>query len=137
MSSIQISLKEVGQEPRIAHIRVDGVIDTMTASELEEVLDSLLQRSRFRLVIDLAGVDYISSAGWGIFIAHIRDVRAHDGDIKLVNLLPDVLEVFRLLEFDNVLTVHASIDDAMREFGHTPESSKKKEMTKNSSSSKH
>ncbi len=102
----------------------------MTASELEEVLDSLLQRARFRLVIDLAGVDYISSAGWGIFIAHIRDVRAHDGDIKLVNLLPDVLEVFRLLEFDNVLTVHTSVDDALREFGHSPEGSKKKEMTK-------
>lgn len=116
MDNIKISLKEA-QGKEISEVRVDGVIDTITSSELEEVIDSLIKRNRFKIVIDLAGVDYISSAGWGIFISHIKDVRSNDGDIKLAGMLPEVFEIYELLEFDNVLTAYKSVDDAHSEFG--------------------
>jgi anti-sigma B factor antagonist len=111
MENISISLSE-SENDDISEVRVDGVIDTTTAGELEEVIDSLLKRGRCRIVVDLAGVDYISSAGWGIFISHIRDVRARDGDIKLANMVPNVYEIYELLEFDKVLKVFPSIDEA-------------------------
>ena len=116
MENIQISLSETDSDRQVSHVRVDGVIDTLTASELEEVIDSLLKRHRYRIVIDLAGVDYISSAGWGIFISHIRDVRANDGDIKLSGMVSDVYEIFQLLEFDNILQAFPSVDEATRSF---------------------
>ena len=116
MENISISLSETGQRRDISEIRIDGVIDTITAGELEEVIDSLLKRSRYRIVIDLAGVDYISSAGWGIFISHIKDVRDHGGDIKLANMIPNVYEIYELLEFDNVLQAHNSVDVAREKF---------------------
>ncbi len=122
MENISISLTESGQG-RISEIRVDGVIDTNTAGELEEVFDSLLKRERYRVIIDLAGVDYISSAGWGIFISNIRDIRSHDGDIKLANMIPNVYEIYDLLEFDNVLMAFDSLDDARSDFGESPEGS--------------
>ena len=118
MEKINISLKE-SQQKEVSEIRVDGVIDTLTSSELEEVIDSLIKRSRYKLVIDLAGVEYISSAGWGIFISHIKDVRDNDGDIKLANMVPDVYEIYELLEFDNVLKSYQSVDDAASEFNPT------------------
>ena len=116
MDNISISLSESGQEG-ISEIRVDGVIDTITASELEKVIDSLLNRSRYKIILDLAGVDYISSPGWGIFISHIKDVRANEGDIKLVNMDPNVKEIFELLELDNVLKDYRSLDEARCDFG--------------------
>ena len=116
MDNISISLSEAGQDKSISEVRIDGVIDTLTASELEEVIDSLIKRQRYKIVIDLAGVDYISSAGWGIFISHIRDVRANDGDIKLAGMIPNVYEIYELLEFDNVLTSYRSVDDARGTF---------------------
>ena len=129
MENISISLSESSNDREVSEVRVDGVIDTLTASELEEVMSSLLKRNRYRVVIDLAGVDYISSAGWGIFISHIRDVRANGGDIKLANMIPDVYEIFELLEFDNVLQAHGSVDQAISSFGSTggsPDQKKKK-----------
>jgi anti-anti-sigma factor len=117
MENINISLSESGQDRSVSEIRVDGVIDTLTASELEEVIDTLIKRGRFRIVFDLAGVDYISSAGWGIFISHIKDVRAHGGDIKLANMVPNVYEIYQLLEFDNVLQAFTSTDLAREKFG--------------------
>jgi len=128
MDKIKISLSENGHDRDISEVRVDGVIDTLTASQLEEVIDSLFKRNRHKVVIDLAGVDYISSAGWGIFISHIRDVRSHGGDIKLANMTPDVYEIFELLEFDNVLQSFSSIDKAINGFGppHTSAAKKKR-----------
>jgi anti-sigma B factor antagonist len=116
MDNISISLSEGGHNREVSEVRVDGVIDTLTATELEHVIDSLLRRGRFKIVMDLAGVDYISSAGWGIFISHIKDVRANEGDIKLANMVPDVNEIFELLEFDKVLHVYSSVHEAIEMF---------------------
>ena len=131
MENISISLSEGGRDREVSEVRVDGVIDTLTASELEQVFDSLLGRNRYRIVVDLAGVDYISSAGWGIFISHIKDVRDNDGDVKLAGMVPDVREIFELLEFDKVLQAFASVDEAASKFSNTGPGgpSKKKEAT--------
>jgi anti-sigma B factor antagonist len=115
MENISISLSE-SEPDAISEVRVDGVIDTTTAGELEQVIDSLVKRGRWRIVVDLAGVDYISSAGWGVFISHIKNVRTNDGDIKLANMVPNVYEIYELLEFDKVLKVFGSIDEARDDF---------------------
>ena len=116
MQDIKISLETANGEG-LSILRVDGVVDTMTASELEKVMNSLLSQKRFRIVVDLAGVDYISSAGWGIFVSNIREVRANRGDIKLARMMPSVYEVFELLEFDSILRAFDSIDRAREDFG--------------------
>lgn len=115
MDNISISLKENNTKD-ISEIRIDGVIDTLTATQLEEVIESLLKRDRFKMIVDLAGVDYISSAGWGIFISHIKDIHENGGDLKLANMIANVSEIYELLEFDNVLQAYASLDDARNDF---------------------
>ena len=117
MNNISISLSESGPSRDISEIRIDGVIDTITAGEFEEVLDSLLKRGRHRIVVDLAGVEYISSAGWGIFISHIKEVRSHEGDIKLAGMVSNVYEIYELLEFDNVLQALPTVEEARNSFG--------------------
>ncbi len=129
MENISISLSESDQD-KVSEVRVDGVIDTTTAGELEEVMDSLLKRDRYRVVLDLAGVDYISSAGWGIFISHIKEVRANDGDIKLANMITNVYEIYELLEFDKVLKVYSSVDAAREDFPVTSGLQSKKKASR-------
>lgn len=127
MENISISLSE-SERDQVSEVRVDGVIDTTTASELEEVMESLLKRQRYMIIFDLAGVDYISSAGWGIFISRIKDVRNNRGDIKLANMIPNVYEIYELLEFDKVLKSYLSVDKAHNDFEDIKEAglSKKK-----------
>lgn len=130
MENIRISVSESGQEEDISIVRVDGVIDTLTAMKLEEVLDRLLKRDRFKIILDLAGVDYISSAGWGIFISRIKEIRESKGDIKLANMVPNVLEIYELLEFDNILGAFENLNSAKASFGAPPETApaKKKDQ---------
>ncbi len=116
MEGIQVSTEIAGSRNHISIIKVGGYIDTTTASELERALDSLLKQGRFNIIVDLGNVDYISSAGWGIFISEIKSIRENGGDLKLVRMVPDVYEIFELLEFHHILDVYDSVDEAINKF---------------------
>jgi anti-sigma B factor antagonist len=116
MEGIQVSVEKVGSQGEVSVIRVGGYIDTTTSAELERALDSLLKTGVVHVIIDLGNVDYISSAGWGIFISEIKGIRERGGDLKLVRMIPDVYEVFELLEFHYILKAYDSIEEAIRDF---------------------
>ncbi len=116
MEGIQVSTEIAGSRNHISIIKVGGYIDTTTSSELERALDSLLKQGRFFIIVDLGNVDYISSAGWGIFISEIKSIRENGGDLKLVRMVPDVYEIFELLEFHHILDVYDAVDEAVNKF---------------------
>jgi anti-sigma B factor antagonist len=117
VDGIVVSVMAGSRKNGVSVLKVSGYLDTTTASELEKALYGLLKKSEFRLVIDLAGVNYISSAGWGIFIGEIKDIRHKGGDLKLAGMVGDVYEVFKLLEFHTILEAYDSAEDAVSAFG--------------------
>ncbi len=117
MEGIQVSIVEkAGPRHNIAIIKVGGYIDTTTSAELEHSLAALLKAGHHNVIIDLGNVDYISSAGWGIFISEIKGIREKGGDLKLVKMIPDVYEVFELLEFHYILKAFETIEEAISDF---------------------
>jgi anti-sigma B factor antagonist len=116
MEGIQVSVEKTGTKNDIAVIKVGGYIDTTTSAELEHSLDQLLKANCYNIVIDLGNVDYISSAGWGIFISEIKGIREKGGDLKLVKMIPDVYEVFELLEFHYILKAFDTLEEAIADF---------------------
>lgn len=119
MEEIKLSLSQSGPSGELSIIRVDGVVDTITASELENVIESLIAQKKYNIIVDLGGVEYISSAGWGIFISRIQEVRDQEGDIKLVNMIPNVYEIYELLEFQNIIPAFDSLESGKRAFDIT------------------
>jgi len=100
----------------VSVLKVSGYLDTTTAGELETALYGLLDRNIYRVVVDLSGVNYISSAGWGIFIGEIKRIRNQGGDLKLAGMVGDVHEVFQLLEFHSILESYPTTQDAVSAF---------------------
>jgi len=117
MKGIDVYVEEASQNRGVSILRVSGYVDTTTSPDLERRLQALLREKRYHLVVDLARVEYISSAGWGIFISEIREIREHGGDLKLAGMAPDVREVFDLLEFENILQSYTDADLAVASFG--------------------
>ncbi len=113
MEGIQL---KVENNNNISIIKVGGYIDTTTSSELEHHLTKLLERGSYNIVIDLGNVDYVSSAGWGIFISEIKGIREKGGDLKLIGMIPEVYEVFELLEFHYILKAFNTLQDAVKDF---------------------
>ena len=117
MKGIDVYVEEAPQNRGVSILRVSGYVDTTTSPDLERRLQALLREKRYHVVVDLARVEYISSAGWGIFISEIREIREHGGDLKLAGMAPDVREVFDLLEFENILQSYSDAELAVASFG--------------------
>lgn len=121
VDGIVVSVMAGSRKNGVSVLKVSGYLDTTTSGELEKALYGLLGRHEYRLVIDLSGVNYISSAGWGIFIGEIKDIRHKGGDLKLAGMVGDVYEVFKLLEFNTILEAYDSTEDAAAAFGDVPD----------------
>ncbi|MDD4856680.1 MAG: STAS domain-containing protein [Candidatus Krumholzibacteria bacterium] len=116
MEGINVSFSRPETNPDVSVLSVQGYVDTTTSAELEESLKRLLKKGRYNIVVDLAGVNYISSAGWGIFISEIKSIRENGGDLKLASMIGDVYEVFELLEFQTILQSFDSLEEAIKSF---------------------
>ena len=116
MEKLIISEERINQEDPLALLTLRGTIETTNASGLEETLERIINDRCYRIVVDLGAVTYISSAGWGIFISEIKRIRRNGGDIKLAAMIPEVREVFELLEFNSILSPFDQKGDAIKEF---------------------
>ncbi|KAA3659595.1 MAG: anti-sigma factor antagonist [Calditrichaeota bacterium] len=124
MEGIQVSVERTGANRNIAVIKVGGYIDTTTSAELEHSLNTLIKANTYKIIIDLGNVDYISSAGWGIFISEIKGIREKGGDLKLIRMIPDVFEVFELLEFHYIIKSFDTLEEAINDFEDGGESAR-------------
>lgn len=115
-SGLRLSLSASGPKADINIVRVDGIVDTVTSPELDSVLATLVRQGRTRIIVDLAGTSYISSAGWGTFISRLREIREGGGDLRLARMTTDVREIYDLLEFEGVLPHHDRLDSAQSAF---------------------
>ena len=84
-------------------VAVSGRLDTTTApmleSELRNDLDSVTE-----LVFDFAGLEYISSAGLRVLLAAQKTMNMK-GSMKVQHVRPDVMEVFDMTGFNDILTI--------------------------------
>jgi anti-sigma B factor antagonist len=81
----------------------EGRIDTLSAPELEKKLCEILDGVS-ELVLDMAKVDYVSSAGLRV-ILKTQKLMLSRGKMKLVNVNESVMEVFEITGFSDILTI--------------------------------
>ncbi len=103
-------------ETRVAVVSLMGQLDSITSNQVERQLDLLIRDKYFKIVVNLSRVTYLSSSGWGLFIAILKEIKTNKGDLKLVGLTEDVLQVYQLLEIDFYLSVHKTNENAIKSF---------------------
>jgi len=113
MSDFKIAQRE---QEGVNVLELKGYLDAHTAPKLEDVLQNLLKNSRFNIVVNCRDLSYISSAGLGVFMAFIEDVRKNKGDIKLSNMSPKVYNVFDLLGFPILYEIYREEQEAVVKF---------------------
>lgn len=115
MSNFSVSFRDAGP----AHVlTLKGELDAHTASEFEAAIQDCLDSGTTRLVIDGAGLDYVSSAGLGVFMAYVEPIRKQDGDIKIAALQDSVFEIFDLLGFPILFKFFGSVEEGVSSYDH-------------------
>jgi anti-sigma B factor antagonist len=116
MEGLEISLSKVGTRRDIALFRVKGYIDTQTCAEMLREMTGVLKQGIYHIIVDMGQVNYVSSAGWGVFVGEIKGIRENGGDLKLVQMMPEVYDVFEMLEFNRILDCYDCIEEAIDDF---------------------
>ncbi len=107
--SLDVSIRE-GNSFTIT-VALTGKLDAVTAPELDPKLQAVLESPVRVLVMNLEGLNYISSAGLrSLFIAQ-RAMKSRDGRVLFVNVQPPVQKVFDIVKAVDVSTIFSSVDE--------------------------
>ncbi len=96
-------------------VNVSGRLDATTASDFDSLYDGWLSLGEIHIVIDMSGVEYISSAGLRSMLTSAKKTRAKSGDLTFCNLQGMVAEVFKMSGFDAMFKVFADQQQATSE----------------------
>ena len=106
----------IEKRARVTVATIDGSVDGMTSADLVAALKEQIKGGNPRLVGDLAGVDYTSSAGLRALLETLKDARQHGGDLRLAAVRPEVLRVLELSGFTSILQVFPDVEAAVGSF---------------------
>ena len=98
-------------------VSVTGRVDSTSSAELDDRLVGLTTARVQRVVVDLSGVEYISSAGLRVMLTLARRMRDAGGSLALCGLSDAVHQVFALAGFLPLFTVAATRAEAIGSFG--------------------
>lgn len=96
---------EVLDDKGIVVLVLTGALDAHTFDHFEGTLQDFFSRGCYRLAMDLSGIEYISSAGVGVFFSALTEAREHAGNIVLINISTSVRDVFNLLGLGQMFTL--------------------------------
>jgi anti-sigma B factor antagonist len=95
---------------------VAGRVDSSNATQLDNQLKELLDNGRYKLVLDLSGVNYLSSAGLRAMVAAVRECKKHRGDVRLATVSDRVTEVLKLAGLNVIFQTYEDKTSAVGSF---------------------
>ena len=84
-------------------VTLTGRLDTTTVPELEKELKASLDGVT-ALIIDMAALDYISSAGLRVLLS-AQKIMNRQGEMKIVHVNETIMEIFEVTGFSDILTI--------------------------------
>ena len=101
------------QTDKTTVVAASGKIDAMTAPAFETSITGLIADGQLCLVLDLRGVDYISSAGLRVILASAKSLKGKGGKLLLANAGGPVKEVLDISGFGSVFSIYDSVEAAI------------------------
>ncbi len=107
---------ETHDEGGVVVIDVEGRVDAFLVTKIREVINDLVQENKVHLIIRFEKVAQINSTALGILIGRLRRVRLHGGDIKIVELSPDIRRVFDVMGASRIFDIQPTVEEARKAF---------------------
>lgn len=91
-----------------------GTINALVTDEIRDEISKIFDTANSKVIIDLSGVKYIDSTGFGSFLSIMRTARNNYGTLKFVNNEPAVMEIFRTLHLNTVFDIYENLEECLR-----------------------
>jgi len=91
-------------------------INALVADDIRESISKLFELPHTKVIIDLNGVEYIDSSGFGCLLSVLRIARNNYGALKIANPEPAVKILFETLHLHTVFEICKDMEDCLRSF---------------------
>ena len=113
---MEISVRKAGTDASIAIIDIDGVVDSETVEQFESVIDGILEEGCHNLVLDLAGMNYINTAGLSIIADTFKKCQQNRGALKILNATETIRELLDVVRFTKIIDLYEEENAAITSF---------------------
>ena len=101
---------------RCALVKMDGRIDSSTGDDLNAVFQSLNEAGNFKIVFDMADIDFMSSKGWWVLVQAQKTCKRYNrGELVLANVPDKILSSLDLVGMSQYFKI---FDDAVGAVGN-------------------
>ena len=107
---MEITQKE---ENGIVSIAINGRLDADSSAEAEKVVKDALGGETNRLLFNLGGLEYLSSAGLRVLLSAAKEMRRREGKIVLCALNEFVKEIFEVSGFQSLIPISDSVESGI------------------------
>ena len=107
---LETSIKEIES---LKVLGLVGEIDVYTAPAFRSAVVNLLDSGVENLVIDMSGVHYMDSSGFGILLSATKRLKPEGGNVYLLHCSSAIERVLRITKLDTVFGIHNNIQDVL------------------------
>lgn len=94
-------------------IRLNGEVDASNSVELDQAIQEVLANGTNKILVDGSTLDYISSAGLGVFMSYLEDFQDNEIAFVIFGLSEKVRNVFHILGLDQLITIETGKQEAL------------------------
>lgn len=118
MSNLRVAIEKRGKKSDILVVHVDGPLDTVAAYTFHEKMSTLIEAGGSRFVIDLEHLEYISSAGIGVFPSMGAELQTRRGGLVFAHVPEKVYKLFAMIGLTTLFPVSETVEQAVQELDH-------------------
>ena len=98
-------------------VYLEGRLDVSVSNEVEEHLADLIDNKGYtNIVLNMEGVDYMSSSGFRACISTLRKLNSKEGKLKISQIRPAVKRIFDVIELTSLFDIYDSDEEAIKSF---------------------
>lgn len=94
-------------------IQIHGDVDASSSIHVDQEVRKAMEEKVDHILIDCAGLNYISSAGLGVFMSYIQELKQKSIRLSLYGMSEKVFKVFEILGLHNIMTIVANKEEAL------------------------
>ncbi len=94
-------------------IKITGDLDASSAVTLDDAMKEVMAKHEQHIFVDCEGLNYIASAGLGVFMSYISDITSNKINFRLFNMSNKILDVFKVLGLNVLLNIDITKEEVI------------------------
>lgn len=112
-TNFTLRAERIRKEPATVRFTLSGRFDAEGLPEAIAAIDAARAEGTTRFLVDLGALDFIGSAGIGIFLSLVEEMRAEGGGVVFLRVPPQVLRIFDVLNVTEFLEIDEEDESAL------------------------